>query len=112
MLITGLGAFKLFESSFTSFISEWIENCSVNGRCECFGLIFHEICINALVPKVDWTLFGQVLHVAVAVLNGIAHSVLDLAEVEGREPFSVFNKDEVQDSRYVVLCYRKLLCMC
>lgn len=82
------------------------------GAVSASGLSIMKSVLKPSLPKVDWTLFGQVLYVAVAILNGIAHSVLDLAEVEGREPFSVFNKDEVQDSRYVMLCYLKLLCMC
>lgn len=28
------GVFKIFEPTFNSFLSEWIENCSTNGACE------------------------------------------------------------------------------
>lgn len=54
-------------------------------------------------PQVDWALFGQTLQVAASVLNEVAHSVLDLTEVEGREPFSAFDGDAIHDSRFVVL---------
>jgi hypothetical protein len=28
------GVFKLFEPIFNAFLMEWIENCTVNGRCK------------------------------------------------------------------------------
>ncbi len=28
------GVFKLYEPIFEAFLTEWLENCTVNGRCE------------------------------------------------------------------------------
>jgi len=28
------GSFKMFDTSFDSFIGEWMENCNTNGRCK------------------------------------------------------------------------------
>ena len=28
------GAFKIFEPTFSLFLSEWMENCNTYGRCE------------------------------------------------------------------------------
>lgn len=33
-LLSLRGSFKMFETSFDSFIGEWMENCNTNGRCE------------------------------------------------------------------------------
>ncbi|RDB21797.1 SAC3 family protein 1 [Hypsizygus marmoreus] len=57
--LTIRGTFKLFERRFTSFISEWIENCSINGHF-------------------DWHIFGQIVEVAVALMNMTARSVSGL----------------------------------
>ena len=34
------GTFKMFDTSFDSFISEWMENCNTNGRCEIHFSLF------------------------------------------------------------------------
>ncbi len=28
------GVFKLYEPTFETFLTEWLENCTVNGRCK------------------------------------------------------------------------------
>lgn len=31
------GVFKLYELAFDSFVAEWMESCTINGRCELFN---------------------------------------------------------------------------
>ncbi|KAG6840779.1 hypothetical protein C0991_004384, partial [Blastosporella zonata] len=50
------GTFKLFESSFTSFISEWIETCAAN-------------------DSFDWHMFTQVVQAAISIINSAARAV-------------------------------------
>ena len=46
-LMSYQGIFKLFEPSFSAFIAEWIDNCSVNGYCECVAI---QVATSALTP--------------------------------------------------------------
>ncbi|KAF5375889.1 hypothetical protein D9615_008201 [Tricholomella constricta] len=73
------GTFKLFEPPFTSFMTEWIENCSANGHF-------------------DWHIFGQVVQVAVALMNETVRSVSILISDEPHNVFPAFGNGDVMDN--------------
>lgn len=77
--LTIRGVYKLFEPSFTSFMSEWIENCSVNGRF-------------------DWGLFGQVLPAGISILNDITRFVFSLITVDEYNIYPEFDNHRIEDS--------------
>jgi hypothetical protein len=79
-------------------MSEWIENCCVNGRCKCLPVL-HNIRVDPL--EVDWGLFGQVLQTGIAILNAIAQIVFSLITVDGHNIYPNFGIDEIVDSEYV-----------
>ncbi|KAF8063426.1 SAC3/GANP/Nin1/mts3/eIF-3 p25 family-domain-containing protein [Lyophyllum atratum] len=77
--LTIRGAFKTFEPAFTSFISEWIENCS------------HD-------SYFDWYIFGQIVHAAVALMDTTTRSVLGLISEEPYDTFPAFDSSGVTDN--------------
>jgi len=77
--LTVRGAFKLFEPPFTSFISEWIEIFSTN-------------------EYVDWHIFGQIVQVAVALMDTTVRSVLGLISDETYSVFPAFDSGDVVDN--------------
>ncbi|KAF7326366.1 Nuclear export factor [Mycena venus] len=58
--------FKLFDSVFNSFISEWTESCASSGHF-------------------DWTLYCRVIDAAIAILNKTAFLSMSLVGVESDE---------------------------
>ncbi|KAG5735430.1 SAC3 family protein 1 [Termitomyces sp. T112] len=81
-VLTIHGIFKLFELSFTSFISEWIEICAAN--------------------DFDWHMFGQIVKAAISLINIVAHSVVSLiSEQMVYDILPTFNSQVVDnDSAY------------
>ncbi|KAG6919686.1 hypothetical protein DXG01_002629 [Tephrocybe rancida] len=61
------GTFKVFEPSFTSFISEWIETCAANGHF-------------------NWQIFTQVVQAAIFVINSAVRAVGGLLRPEQQLP--------------------------
>ena len=80
-------------------MSEWIENCSVNGRCR--FLPAYAIYIYANTLEVDWGLFGQVLRAGITILNAITQIVFSLITVDGHAIYPDFSLDNITDSGYV-----------
>ncbi|KAF9484566.1 hypothetical protein BDN70DRAFT_872349 [Pholiota conissans] len=79
-MLTLDGVFKLFESAFDSFLIEWIENCTINGRF-------------------NWNLYGQLIQSSVALLNVIMKSIQSLLELSGPlDLFPNFDYGSLSDS--------------
>ncbi|KAF8962842.1 SAC3/GANP/Nin1/mts3/eIF-3 p25 family-domain-containing protein [Flammula alnicola] len=73
------GVFKIFEPTFHSFLSEWMENCNINGRY-------------------NWKLYGQVIQASISLLNLISHSVQSLLELSGpQDPLPDFDYSQLDD---------------
>ncbi|KJA18922.1 hypothetical protein HYPSUDRAFT_44772 [Hypholoma sublateritium FD-334 SS-4] len=74
------GVFKLYEPIFEAFLTEWLENCTVNGRF-------------------DWNLYAQLVQVSVVLLNFISTAVQSLLELSGpRDPLPSFEYHYIGDS--------------
>jgi hypothetical protein len=80
-------------------MSEWIENCSANGRCKCFILALRDIRINSF--EVDWGLFGQVLEVGIGILNEIVRLGFGVITMDGQDIYPQFDNDGISDSECV-----------
>lgn len=101
------GAFKVFEPTFNLFLSEWMENCNVFGRCKysslgvrrcsCSDFVF------VLLFAVNWGLYSQVVQVSITLLNAMERSVRSLLELEGLgDPLPDFNAaTQLDDSECV-----------
>ncbi|GLB42874.1 putative SAC3/GANP family protein [Lyophyllum shimeji] len=77
--LTIRGTFKLFEPSVMSFISEWLENCSIN-------------------EFVDWHFFGQIVQAALALMDMTVRSVSGLLSGETYDIFPAFDSGDVVDN--------------
>ncbi|KAF8814570.1 hypothetical protein BYT27DRAFT_7249958 [Phlegmacium glaucopus] len=74
------GVFKIFETTFSSFLSEWIENCSTNG-------------------SFNWCLYAQLVQVCVTLFNTMSLLVQSLLEAQGQqEPLPAFDCTQLEDS--------------
>ncbi|PPQ97115.1 hypothetical protein CVT26_000597 [Gymnopilus dilepis] len=77
------GAFKVFEPTFSLFLSEWMENCNTYGRF-------------------NWSLYGQVIQVTLRFLNMMSSAIRSLLELSGPEdPLPDFNPSQIDDSESV-----------
>ena len=95
------GVFKLFEPTFHSFLSEWIENCSINGVCELFPP-HAPLSILTLILLVNWRLYAQLVQVCVPLLNTMSLLVQSLLEVQGEQDLlPAFDYPQFEDSEYV-----------
>lgn len=77
--LTVRGIYKLFESTFNSFVTEWIENCSSN----CFF---------------DWNIYGHLVQASFELLNVIDSSVHQLTNIRGETNLHPFDPDSLEDS--------------
>ncbi|KAF5319652.1 hypothetical protein D9619_008595 [Psilocybe cf. subviscida] len=76
--------FKLFEPIYTSFVSEWIENSTINGN-------FY------------WSLYAQLVQASVDLLNTVSQLVRTLLEVSGpQDEYPPFDPAHIDDSE---TCY-------
>jgi len=82
-------------------MSEWVENCSVNGCCKSLAIVLRVISVDAIA--VEWGLFGQVLHACVVILNEIARLVFGLITVDAQDIYPELGNDMIADSEYVTL---------
>ncbi|CAA7264544.1 unnamed protein product [Cyclocybe aegerita] len=74
------GVFKLFESSFRTFVTEWMENCAVSGH-------------------INWNLYGQVVQASISILNTLSQSVHSLLDVGPfQDPLPTFDYTQLDDS--------------
>lgn len=104
-LLSLRGSFKMFDTSFESFIGEWMENCNTNGRCEihCSLSAFVNLTFS-LIFLVNWRLFGEVIQVSITLLNVISRLVQSLMELSTMpNPLPDFDGRLLDDSEYVVL---------
>ncbi|KAG6844263.1 hypothetical protein H0H87_008299 [Tephrocybe sp. NHM501043] len=73
------GTFKLFEPSFTSFISDWIETCATNNHF-------------------NWHMFTQVVQAAISIINSAVCAVGGLlSEQSPRDVLPMFASGPVTD---------------
>lgn len=92
------GVFKLYEPAFETFLAEWLENCTVNGRCEPLSFLI-EICFSLFRSfPVDWNLYAQLVQASVLLLNFISTAVQSLLELSGpRDPLPSFEYNRIGD---------------
>ncbi|KAJ3510677.1 hypothetical protein NLJ89_g4539 [Agrocybe chaxingu] len=78
--LSSKGVFKLFESSFRTFVTEWMENCAVSGH-------------------INWNLYGQVVQASISILNTLSQSVHSLLELGPfQDPLPAFDYTQLDDS--------------
>lgn len=93
------GVFKLYEPTFEAFLTEWLENCTVNGRCELNILCYLGMIAHGFLFLVDWNLYAQLVQASVVLFNCISTSIQSLLELSGpRDPLPSFEYSHISDS--------------
>ncbi len=93
------GFFKTLESTFLTFLYEWMENCNRNGRSKprpCFQVYL------GLMWQDDWGLYGRVIQASIAIFNvniALTHHILKTSNPP--ELLPPFNNGELNDSEWV-----------